>query len=205
MIDLFDIPKVDLTKITCHTGGALGSDTVFEEEGMKLGLKINAYTYKTKYHQSPNKIEISEDDFLEGIEMVEIANKNLNRYGIHKYKNLLARNWAQVKYSKQTIAIGQILNPGEKSAKGYKCNSKIQSVDGGTGYACQMSVDNMKPLYVFDQVKRKWFRWSYTTSIFIECECPEIYFQDFAGIGTREINEFGISAIKMVYEKTFCK
>ena len=69
--------------------------------------------------------------------------------------NLLARNWCQVKYSKQVIAIGHILNPGEKSAKGYRCNSKYQSVDGGTGYAVQMAIDNLKEVYVFDQIKEK--------------------------------------------------
>jgi hypothetical protein len=36
-------------------------------------------------------------------------------------------------------------------------------------------------------------------------ETPIIKTQDFAGIGTREITEDGISAIKDVYSKTFKK
>ena len=118
--------------------------------------------------------------------------------------NLLARNWAQVKYSKQIFAIGQIVNPGERGTRGYQSKSKFQTVDGGTGYAIQMGINNKRDIYVFDQSKLKWFRWSYTTLSFIELkETPSITTEDFAGIGTRQINENGVSAIREVYNKTF--
>lgn len=203
MIDIFDEPKLDIKNITCHSGGALGSDTLFEQMGAKVGVKTKAYSYKTNSHTSPNKVEISEADYQDGIKKVTKANTILNRYGIAKFMNLLARNWCQIKYSNQVIAIGVIINPGEISGKGYRCNSKYQCVDGGTGYACTMAILEEKPLYVFDQRKDKWFRWSYASMSFIECECPSIMSQDFAGIGTREISKSGINAIKNVYKKTF--
>ena len=203
MIDLFDDIPIDLTDITCHSGGADGSDKTFEIFGEKLGVKTKAYSYKTKSHISKNKVEISDADYEEGVVQINRANHWLNRYGIHKYMNLLARNWCQVKYSKQVIAIGMIINPGSKSPKGYYSRSKYQSVDGGTGYACQMAIDNLRELYVFDQIKEKWFRWSYTSMSFVETNCPKIMVHDFAGIGTRQINDAGINAIKNVYRKTF--
>lgn len=203
MIDIFVKKELDLTKITCHSGGAIGADSLFETIGSNFGVRTFAYSYKTKYHNSPNKVEITEEDFQEGINKVNLANKTLNRWGIHRYTHLLARNWVQVKYSRQTIAIGTILNPGEKNQKGYRCNSKTQSVDGGTGYACQMSIDNYRPVWVFDQLKNEWFRWSYSSDSFIKSDCPKILVQDFAGIGTRQINSAGIAAIEEVYKKTF--
>jgi hypothetical protein len=203
MIDIFGELEIDLNNITCHSGGAEGADTYWEKMGEKINVKTRAYSYKTKMHTSPNKVEISEEDFKEGITQVFRANHWLNRYGIDKYINLLARNWCQVKYSKQIIAIGTIVNPGEKTAKGYRCNSKYQSVDGGTGYAVQMGIDNLKDVWVFDQKTEKWFRWSYSSMSFIESNCPKIVVQDFAGIGTREITPAGINAIKNVYKKTF--
>ena len=106
MIDIFDKKPIDLANIICHSGGAEGSDTAWEKIGEKFGVKTKAYSYKTKVHTSPNKVEISDEDYKEGISEVNKANKFLNRYGIHKYMNLLARNWAQVKYSKQIFAIG---------------------------------------------------------------------------------------------------
>lgn len=205
MIDIFD-EKIDLKSIICHSGGAPGADTEWEMNGELFGVKTKAYSYKTPKHQSPNKVEISEDDYLEGVTEVNKANKWLNRYGIHKYMNLVARNWAQVKYSKQIFAIGTIIKPGDKNTKGYYNKGKYDIVDGGTGYAVMMGINNNREVFVFDQLRNKWFRWSYSTYSFIEMnETPKITHQDFAGIGTREIKENGIKAIKEVYEKTFNK
>ena len=118
--------------------------------------------------------------------------------------SLLARNWAQVKYSKQVFAIGSIVKAGKNSTKGYKNKSKYDVVDGGTGYAVQMAINHEIGVYVFDQDKDKWFRWSYTSLRFIEMkETPKITEQNFAGIGTRELLANGEVAIRSVYEKTF--
>jgi len=204
MIDIFGKIELNLNKITCHSGGAVGSDTEFDKIGSGYGVKTKAYSYKTTSHTGPNKVEISENDFQDGIKAISKANRTLGRYGIQKYMNLLARNWVQVKYSDEVFAIGTIVNPSKKDSKGYYNKSKYDIVSGGTGYAVQMAIDNDKPVWVFDQNKDKWFRWSYTSLKFIEMkETPTISTQNFAGIGTREIKQNGIDAIKEVYSKTF--
>ena len=203
MIDIFDKKPIDMANIVCHSGGAEGSDTAWEKIGEKFGVKTKAYSYKTKVHTSPNKVEISDEDYKEGISEVNKANKFLNRYGIHKYMNLLARNWAQVKYSKQVFAIGTIIKPGEKNSKGYYNKGKYDIVDGGTGYAVQMGINNEREVFVFDQVRDKWFRWSYSTLQFVEIkDTPVITNNDFAGIGTRELEPNGLKAILDIYEKS---
>lgn len=204
MIDIFDKKPVDLTNVICHSGGAEGSDTAWEKIGEKFSVKTKAYSYKTPKHKSPNKVEISDEDYKEGEVEVNKANKWLNRYGIHKYMNLLARNWAQVKYSEQIFAIGTIIKTGDKNKRGYYNKGKYDVVDGGTGYAVMMGINNNKEVFVFDQVRDKWFRWSYSTFSFLEInECPKITTQNFAGIGTRELEPNGIQAIREVYELTF--
>lgn len=205
--DLFNKRQLNLDRLICHSGGALGADTEFEVIGAGFGVQTRAYSWKTKYHDSPNKVEISEEDYNEGVIEINRANKYLNRFGIHKYMNLLARNWSQVKYSKQVFAIGTIVKPGKKDSKGYYNKSKLEIVSGGTGYAVQMAINNDREVYVFDQNVGKWFRWSYNSLRFVELnQCPSITEEDFAGIGTREINELGISAIKELFKKTFdCK
>lgn len=204
MIDIFDKKPIDKTNVVCHSGGAPGADTVWETDGSLFSVSTRAYSYKTPKHQSVNKVEISDEDYKEGIVEVNKANKWLNRYGIHKYMNLLARNWAQVKYSEQIFAIGTIIKPGDKNTKGYYNKGKYEIVDGGTGYAVMMGINNKRDVFVFDQIKDKWFRWSYSTMSFIEMkDVPEITSQNFAGIGTREIKANGEKAIRDVYEKTF--
>lgn len=202
--DLFNSKPLKLDNLTCHSGGAIGADTLWEEIGEEFGVKTRAYSYKTKSHTTPNKVEISDHDYDEGVNEVNRANKSLGRFGISKYMSLLARNWSQVKYSKQIFAIGTIVPAGKKNAKGYYSKSKYETVDGGTGYAIQMAVNNEKEVYVFDQVLDKWFRWSYNSLRFVELkDVPKISDQNFAGIGTREIKPNGIKAIRDVYEKTF--
>lgn len=204
MIDIFDRIELDLNNIICHSGGAQGSDTYWADIGREYGVKTNAYSYKTKYHDSPDKVEISDEDYNEGISQVNKANKILGRFGIHKYMNLLARNWAQIKYSDEVFAIGVIVDPDKRGSKGYYNKSKYQVVDGGTGYAVQMGINKSRKVFVFDQDKDKWFRWSYSSLTFIELgETPDIKSQNFAGIGTREIKQNGIQAIREVYKKTF--
>ena len=203
MIDFFEPPKIDYSKIICHSGGALGSDKEWSRIGEFYGVKTVDYSYKTKYHDSPNKFEISDEDYKEGINEVRKANHWLNRYAINNYMNLLARNWAQVKYSNQTFAIGRILDIGEKGSKGYYSKSKYQCLDGGTAYCVMMSINHNRDVYVYDQYKEKWFHWSYNSMTFVESNIPKISVQNFAGVGTREINDKGTQAIRDVYQKTF--
>ena len=204
MIDIFGNTPIRLDRLVCHSGGAIGSDTYWETIGDNYGVKTKAYSYKTKYHTTENKVEISDSDYEEGVKEITKANRVLSRYGIHKFMNLLARNWSQVKYSDEVFAIGNIVEPGKKGSKGFYNKSKFQVVDGGTGYAVQMAINNGKFVYVFDQDKDKWFRWSYTALKFIEVkEDLKINFENFAGIGTREIKPNGIKAIEDLYKRTF--
>ena len=204
MIDIFGNKPIRLDKLVCHSGGAIGSDTWFETISNNYGVKTKAYSYKTKYHTTENKVEISDLDYEEGIVAITKANKVLNRYGIHRFMNLLARNWTQVKYSDEVFAIGSIIESGKKGSKGFYNKSDYQVVDGGTGYAVQMAIDNEKMVYIFDQEKDKWFRWSYTSLSFRELKgTPVITTENFAGIGTREIKPNGILAIQELYNKTF--
>lgn len=204
MIDIFGNTPIRLDRLVCHSGGAAGADTYWETIGDNYGVKTKAYSYKTKYHTTENKVEISDTDYEEGVKEITKANRVLNRYGIHKFMNLLARNWSQVKYSDEVFAIGTIVEPGKKGSKGFYNKSEFQVVDGGTGYAVQMAINNGKFVYVFDQDKDKWFRWSYTSLKFIEVTKPlKISYENFAGIGTREIKPNGIKAIEDIYKLTF--
>jgi len=190
---------IDLSMAICHSGGAEGSDTLFSKIGKEYGVITKAYSYKTPKHASIDKVEISEEDYQEGIIEIKKANRILGRYGIDKYMNLLARNWAQIKYSQETFAIGSIVEPGKKGEKYYN-KSKYQEVSGGTGYAVKLSILHEHPTYVFDQNKDCWFEWSYITKRYKECEVPTINFLNFAGIGTRAIKANGIKAIKKLYD-----
>lgn len=191
--------------ITCNSGGAEGSDYYWGLFAQIYGMTINAFSYKTKKHKGPHKVEISEEDYEEGILKVKKANKSLKRKGIDKYMNLLSRNWAQVKYSEEIFAIGNIVRKGDISKSGFKVTSDNETIDGGTGYAVQMAIDAEKTVYVFNLTDNIWYKWSYIIDKFVRINDPLILCKNFAGIGTREITDTGKQAIENVFLNTFKK
>jgi hypothetical protein len=186
--------KLNPKEITCHSGGAEGSDTLWEMYALMNDMKVSAYSYKTKYHKSSNKVEISKQDYEEGVEKIKKANKVLSRKNIDKHMNLLARNWSQVKYSTEIFAIGHIDN----------LNKGI--VSGGTGWAIVMAINEYKTVYIFNQNDNFWYKWSYILDRFLKLrDTPTIQEKNFAGIGTRKINKAGEKAIEEVFKKSFSK
>lgn len=187
-----------------HSGGAVGSDSYWGEIGERYGVKSNHYYHGQK---TPNgNVEISQQDFEEGkYESAKAAKRNWGyQYDTMKDDRLI-RNWAQVKYADEIVAIGHIVQPGERIFPNISNDTRTAiapSVTGGTGYAVGMAILHNKPVYVFDQQNGKWYKWDNSANNFVESEIP-ILTKNFAGIGTRNLNEYGMKAIEDVYKKTF--
>lgn len=184
-------------KMICNTGGAFGSDFFFEKECSKRGIHVIVWSFHGHNTKSPCKRILTKEELMEGYEHVKIANKTLKRniYNLSQYvKNLLSRNWYQVKNSQSIFAIGMIQD-----------NMKI--VNGGTGWAIQEGIDNKKIIFVFDQNKKCWCSYNYDKELFEDYDNIPILTNRFAGIGTREINDSGIKAIKDLFinYENFCR
>ena len=122
----------------CHTGGAAGSDLIFEVESLKKGFNVKSYSFKGHNTKSNNRVVLSEEELKEGFEHIKKTNKRLNRNILNAApytKNLIARDWFQVKNADAIFAIGNIETPS--------------TVAGGTGYACSCAVDNKKKTDLF--------------------------------------------------------
>lgn len=165
-----------------HSGGAIGSDTVWGELSGQYGAISEHYWYGKRTENGNH--EITEEEFKEGKEHVLEANKTLHR-NPYKYMNLLARNYSQVKNAEEIFAIGQFKN---------------KVVDGGTGWAVQMAIDDGKIVNFYDQEKCVWGR--YSNGKWERSDTP-VLTKNFAGIGTRKLNDKGWMAIKEVCIKTF--
>jgi hypothetical protein len=169
-----------------HSGGAVGADSTFDLLGKLRGFKNhNHYYHGTK---TPlGNVEITDEQLEEGWKHVLLANKTLLRKP-DAYKDLLSRNWFQVKNADAIYAIGEI-------------SMSWQGINGGTGWAVQMAIDVFKPVYVFDQKIGLWCCYDYQNKIFDVCKSP-ILTRNYAGIGTRKINDVGKKAIGKLYDDT---
>lgn len=198
-----------LTNFTLHSGGAPGADfNAWDQIGREFGLeKANHYYHgqRSPYNAPYGNVEISEEEYNEG--RVEVAKAAQRNWG-YKYPTMkdsrLARNWVQVKKADAIFAVGTIVKPGERIFPNQKNDTRTAvapSVTGGTGYAVGMAILHDKPVYVFDQNTEQWYTWDSEVGDFIETDTP-VLTENFAGIGTREINDAGRKAIRDVYAKT---
>lgn len=177
----------DLSTYTNHSGGAIGADTMWDSIGAEYGMVKNNHYYIEGQKTPKGNVSLSQEIALEADDKLRAANVMMKRKfptSSEKTNNLLRRNWAQVKNAEAVFAIATIKN---------------NIVQGGTGWAVHMAINENKPVYVFDQNQEKWF--TSDGGSFFEIETP-ILTPNFAGIGTREINKKGIQAIRDVYEKT---
>lgn len=193
MIVLYICDMKDEKKYTCHSGGAEGADSYFEFFSKKFAVDVVAYSYKTAFHHSENKYELSDNEYREGVINVMKTNEVLKRSKIHSYLKFLARNWHQVKNSEEVFAVSTF----------RKSKNNLQ-VQGGTAWAVQMAIDLQKSVWVFDQNQTEWFRYDHYHKEFRKTLVPpKINAINFAGIGTRNINLFGIEAIEQLFESSF--
>lgn len=175
----------------CHSGGALGSDLEWELQGEHYGVKTIAYSFKGHNSKSKNLLVLTDEQLEEGSQAVNRANRTLKRninYISPYVKALLSRDWFQVKNSDAVFAI----------IKGLVTK---EIVIGGTGWAVQMAIDCDKPVFIYHQhpMDNGWSRYMPVAGFEkLRGEIPKLT-ENFAGIGTREINEFGKSAIKSIY------
>lgn len=186
----------------CHSGGCSGSDMAWELTGQHYGVKTISYSfYNHKQYGKYPKL-LTQKELEEGYNACKKADETLNRnFEKIKYpyvRNLMARNWFQIKNADEVFAIAKTMT------------TKI--VEGGTGWAVQMAIDNKKPIWVYDQVNKHWWSYNYRSdltstdlNIFtpIKNHIPIISARNFAGIGTRDLTDDGLNAIINVFKKTF--
>jgi hypothetical protein len=179
-----------------YSGGASGADSQWELIGCEYGLK-RVFHYYAQGEKTPRgNFSLPKQDLLEADKLLKIVNeKYLKRsyfpYSNNYVNNLLRRNYYQIQSPTEAVyAIATI-------------DKKTNLVNGGTGWATTMAIYNNIPTYVFDQDTNKWYKH------YLENELPKIQeietptlTKHFTAIGTRDITDQGIKAIRDVYTKT---
>lgn len=142
------------------------------------------------------RIILTPEQLETGRPFAEQAAKNLKRASLTKrttfVQNLLLRNWWQVRDAKSVYAVGVI-------------DHDKNIVKGGTGYAVQMFINRgvmtaVSGPWVFDQEVGSWFQWNRSWARWDKVERPPHPSDKYAGVGTRELNQLGLSAIFEVYK-----
>lgn len=170
-----------------HSGGCPGADMEWELECKKYGIKTISYSFYNHVQEGENQVLLTVNELNEGWEAVVTAEKTLKRGAesvFYPYiRNLMSRNWFQVKNSEAVFAVGII-------------DGNV--VSGGTGWTVQMALDTNKECFFFEQNINEWLKFDYDTQKFKLYNSIPNLTNNFAGVGTRKINDNGINAIHKI-------
>jgi hypothetical protein len=96
--------------------------------------------------------------------------------------------WHQVNAAQEVYVVGKVLDD--------------DTVQGGTGWGAEFAKLCNKPVFVFDQDRDAWLRW---TGSGWSSGDPTITHPSFCGTGTRYIRDNGVKALDALYQRSFTK
>lgn len=215
------IPK-SMEEITNHSGGAYGADIIWDKIGRQFGVDNHKhyYLYTEKVNEFgevvPNNppfagTHITDKDKEVGKFASMRGGKRMFGATAKSTENpLLIRNYSQVKYADAVFAVTSLVGEGGIVFPNIKEDERVAfnpTATGGTGYAVNMAIGLGKPVYVFNQLTDDnypigWYEYDYVKNDFIAIDTPTLT-KNFAGIGTRKLNDLGQNAIIEVYKKTY--
>jgi len=191
-----DIPPpserpLDPKRFRLYSGGAKGAEAAFGVCAERWGLNEINYSFvgHTLRERERGVVVLKEADLRRGDFSLVYVSKRLGRVlsEIPLVRNVLQTIWYQINAAREVFVIGQIQDDG--------------TVRGGTGWGAELARLWKKPLFVFDQQKRTWFRWSGSAWEF--ASMPVISSEAFAGIGTQNLAADGKQAIDDLFRRSF--
>lgn len=181
----------DPRRFRCISGGNKGAEAEFGACAERWGLTEVNYTFDGHrlLERARGIVQLGDAELKKGDFSLLNASKRLNRTlsEIPLVRSILQTIWHQITGATQVFVVGNIQDDN--------------TVRGGTGWGAELARLWKKPLYVFDQSKRSWFRWSGAAWEIANQPC--ITAEAFAGIGTQNLNEDGRQAIRDLYLRSF--
>jgi hypothetical protein len=175
------------------SGGAPGAETAFGATAESYGIEEVHFTFDGHRMGRERGIRmLNHEELQAGDVSLEYVSRLMHR----KYtdaptiRKILQTLWYQVNHGQEIYVIGSVQDD--------------DTVRGGTGWGAEFAKLCNKPLFVFDQAKDCWLRW--TGSAWENCDGwnePVITHPHFTGTGTRQLQENGQRAIAQLFERSF--
>ena len=175
---------------TLFSGAAQGAEEEFGAAAERHGIEEVNFTFEGHSDARRRGIRVLTHKELEhgDVSLAYVSKLMHRRYpDTPLFKRVLQSIWHQVNNGQEIYVVGKIVDDG--------------TVKGGTGWGAEFAKICNKPLFVFDQDKNAWFRWS--GEKWEPAGEPVIAHPDFTGTGTRFLNENGKKAIEALFRRSF--
>lgn len=181
----------DASRFRLVSGGCKGAEAEFGAAAERHGIEEVNFTYagNPQLVRQRGLVVLSEEELARGEFSLVYASRRLGRplTRIPFVRNVLQAIWHQITSASQVFAVGVIQADG--------------TVKGGTGWGVELARLWNKPVFVFDQDRGAWFRWSGAAWELVTA--PSITRERFAGIGTQTLSERGRAAIQQLFQRSF--
>jgi hypothetical protein len=172
------------------SGAASGAESAFGEAAERHGIEEVNFSFEGHNDTRTRGIRVlTHIELKQGDVSLAYVSRLMNRTfpDTPSFRKVLQSIWHQVNNGQEVYVIGHILDD--------------KTVKGGTGWGAEFAKLCNKPLYVFDQDKNGWFRW--TGDAWVSESNPEITHTNFAGTGTRILQPNGRKAIGDLFDRSF--
>lgn len=182
--------RVSARECTLYAGGAGGAESAFGEAAERWGVHEVNLTFDGHLQaRTRGRYELSPRELAMGDVSLSYVSKRLNRTYNDRgglIRGVLQTLWHMVSRSQQVFVVGAIQDDG--------------TVVGGTGWGVELARMWNRDLWVYDQEKVGWYRWSgqgWTAGT------PQITALHVCGTGTRYLNDDGRAAIEDLFARSF--
>ncbi len=173
-----------------YSGGAAGTEAFFGAMAEEYGLQEVNFSFEGHQIERTRGLRAltSEELALKDVSLSyvsRIMSRQFTRAPLFR-KVLQSICW-QVSSGNEVFVVGSILPDG--------------TAKGGTGWGAEFAKICNKPLWIFDQEKNAWFKWS--QDAWIEVKDPCITAKHFTATGTRFMEENAKEAVKALFARSF--
>ena len=171
------------------SGGAGGAEAEFGACAERHAIEEVNFAFEGHVHVRTRGLRIlNHEELRAGDVSLDYVSRLMNRRytDAPTIRKVLQSIWYQVNHGQEIYVIGAVLPD--------------HTVKGGTGWGAEFAKLCNKPLFVFDQERDGWFRW---TGIRFELRVPTVSHPHFAGTGTRHLAANGQKAIAELFERSF--
>jgi len=173
-----------------YSGAAAGAEAAFGAAAEAHGIEEVNFTFEGHRDARGRGIRFLTHAELEhgDVSLTYVSKLMHRRYpDTAMFKKVLQCIWHQVNNGQEIYVVGTI--------------QPDATVKGGTGWGAEFAKLCNKPLFVFDQEKDGWFRW--TGDAFEVVKDPVIKHPHFTGTGTRFMKDNGRAAIQALFDRSF--
>jgi len=175
------------------SGGAPGAEAEFGAAAERHGVEEVNFTFEGhKIARTRGVRVLNHEELAAGDVSLEYVSRLMRRRftDAPTIRKVLQTLWYQVNSGQEVYVVGAILED--------------LTVRGGTGWGAEFAKLCNKPLFVFDQDRNRWFRWTGGAwEPVAGASEPVITHAHFTGTGTRTLQDNGRRAITALLDRSF--